>query len=268
MEKIVRLLLAMVVILAFAGVARGGEFVITGYPVDEFAVKGEVERQLNKLVTEIQAKQLTDHELQIKVVGSADSTGVSAANDRLARDRAEQVAAVLAANFQKARIHVWSRGDAENLRQVRVEWKYVPIPKPEPAPTPVVVIPPPESSVKLLSSIKLLGGLIALAVVLFLVFVFIARKAIKKPTVAVAVAEPKSITKWVEGEADGRKYSVPIEVRDGKFFSPFKTLEDPTKILFRSDWQGIKKAVRGCMDDSRYAGQKMELIKKGGIKIN
>lgn len=66
---------------------------------------------------------------------------------------------------------------------------------------------------------------------------------------------------------DGKVYVVPIERREGKFYSPFRTLENPEAFLFRVDFQGIKKAVRGAMLDERYASQKENLIKNGTIKL-
>jgi hypothetical protein len=61
---------------------------------------------------------------------------------------------------------------------------------------------------------------------------------------------------------DGKRYSIPIELREGKFYSPFRTLEDSTKFLFRRNFQDIKKVVKGCMKDPRYALQKEELIRQ------
>ena len=227
-----------------------GKFLITGYNSGEFAVKGPIEDQVMKATKEIKEK-IGDRtgRLQVVLIGSADTTGTGPTNDKLARDRAVEVAATLAPNFPpepETKIISRSRGDAENKKQVRGEWSFTPKQK--------------ESWTKVI----LWGVILGLLIIVVLLFCFFGARRSKK-----SMQQTAEITnRWVEMLDAGKKYSVPIEVRDGKFFSPFKTLEDPTKPLFRSNFQDVKKAVKGCMADVRYAAQKAELIRRGVIKVS
>lgn len=267
MRKIITVGLVVLVVIFFTSFSfADGELIISGYEPKKFAVDNNIERQINETILAIEKdpSMKSDSVLKVLVTGSADVTGISAENDPLSKNRAEPVAAKLSHRLPLGTvINIVPRGDTENKRQVRVEWNFVPIPKTEPAvvPAPAPITPSPAERTGLTLSI-----LTVFAVMLIVIYVVLAlrkKKALKYPE---SFRESKN--RWVEAEVDGKKYSVPIEVRDGKFISPFKTLEDPTKSLFRSDYQGIKKAVKGCMTDARYATQKEELIKRGVIKIS
>jgi hypothetical protein len=126
--------LAMGVILTVLAVGVQAEviedsIVIKGYASNEFAVKGIIEKQITDLIRKIQEFQtrfqeqgLTNQVLTIGVAGSADRVGKSANNDRLAQNRAEQVAAILSNRFPRAQVQFWSEGDKANIKQVRVEY--------------------------------------------------------------------------------------------------------------------------------------------------
>lgn len=110
--------------------AKAEEYVITGYGPGEFAIKGEVERQLEQLVYKLGRIEQNGEGLEIKVVGSADNIGRSAANDQLAKVRAEQIAAyletALTVFLPRTRIVSWSQGDQANVRQVKVVYTVIP----------------------------------------------------------------------------------------------------------------------------------------------
>ncbi|TSC75679.1 MAG: hypothetical protein G01um101430_173 [Parcubacteria group bacterium Gr01-1014_30] len=232
-----------------------GEFVVTGYLPGEFAVRGEVERQLNQLVAEIK-KRLENGQLQISVIGSADVTGSSPINDRLAQDRAGQVAAVLTANFPEARIVAWSRGDAENIRQVRVEYRIIP---PQEEAEGVSVAKEPSASPK---AIMLVGAVVLLAVVLA---ILLSRNMLYMLLRGRVTAQPAQGPRWVDVEVGGVSYSVKIAVFDGVFVSPFRTRNGFT--ISRKNFSGIKSSLAGCLEGEEFASQKRDLIAEGKIIV-
>lgn len=135
-------MIAVVMAIGFLDMAVAEEMIISGYKSGEFAVKGEVEQEMMKVVKAIQAYSVQRNipqeiitsssrikaeagRLLIKVIGSADSSGVSSINDRLSKDRAEAVAAELVSFFPEARITIVPKGDQDNLRQVKVEYQIV-----------------------------------------------------------------------------------------------------------------------------------------------
>lgn len=124
-----------VVAAAFASTNDEATVKITGYQPDEYAVTGDVERQLNENVVMALVKSLpgdTDNDITIFITGSADQTGVSKHNVTLANQRAEEARAYLyeklAERFPKAKIDLSQRtqGDELDAKMVIVKWKISP----------------------------------------------------------------------------------------------------------------------------------------------
>lgn len=102
------------------------EIVVSGFGIDQFAVRGLILEQINEVVVPRIKKARPDSTwtVYIVVIGSADSVGTSAENDRLSKDRAEAVAAELELNFGVKPI-VTPHGDEANKRQIIVKYKFV-----------------------------------------------------------------------------------------------------------------------------------------------
>jgi hypothetical protein len=250
-----RIGLTVLLVLVFATFVASeetkGSKAIGEYPIGEFAVKGQVEQQLNQLVAEIKGKMADGDRLQITVVGSADSTGVSAANDRLARDRAEQVAAVFSANFPEAKIIAWSKGDAENVRQVRVEYKIISTPIPAPVPEPAK---PKEKDWTLFWF-----ALLIMIISTFVLFCFSYKTRTKKSRVKKA----ETGIQWINLEVKGEKYSIRVEVEKGEWCSPFFSRSGT--LILRNSKKGIIDSLKGCLKKPEFRFQKDELIRRGII---
>lgn len=262
-------LLVGLLVLVFAAVAASeevkGSKAIGEYPIGEFAVKGEVERQLNLLVKEIkESLEKGDGQLQITVVGSADTTGSSVSNDRLAWERAEQVAAVLSANFPEAKVVAWSKGDAENVRQVRVEYRFISTPlTPAPAPPASVVPVPVEKPVIRSETIYIALGIFVAAGIISFILVFLVRGKLEKATKT--KPQPATGTQWIDIEVKGEKYSTRVEVKDSLWYSPF-TSRSGTPI-YRDSKRGIIESLKGCLKKDEFSEQRIGLIRKGAIKV-
>lgn len=234
-----------------------GSFIVSGYGSGEFAIKGEPEETLNQGVSSVKAriKLFSDQmQLQFVVIGSADTTGNSIGNDELAGKRSEQVKAVLSANFPDAKVVSWSKGDADNVRQVRVEYKIIPTPAPVPAPVPVVPAPvitekPDERK----------------EVVLIIIFVLAASAIVilftsSLPYLLNLCRKTKSSsTLWLE--VNGYKVKVGAK---GKFYqSPFISRSGGQ--ITRDTKKGMIDSLKGCLKGTEFEEQKQELIKKGVI---
>lgn len=241
-------------------------FIIDGYLPDQFSVKGEVEEKLNELVSQLQVVQLGQGEkLLISVIGSADSSGRSFNNDQLARLRAEQVAAVLSSQFPNAVVKSWSAGDSENIRKVKVVFT---VEKAEE----VAVINELETPTKPIwkESLILVGtvGISVIAVVAF-GFLFLRKAQLQPQKVQIQQIEKaeliqsKILQKQVQEVVIG-EYLIPIEYRDGFYWSPFVSKNgNPIR---RESFSDIKRSVKGCLENSEFAQQKEKLIQEGIIK--
>lgn len=259
-----RRITALLVLLAsvvFVDFSVAGVKVIRGYAPGEFAVKGPIETQINELVNEIRnnSAQKPNMHLQIFVEGFADKTGFSAENDRLAKERADGIAAALSREFSKAKINFVSRGDTIDRRQVIVEWEYVSIPV-MPATT-APVIPQAEKPAKKtsrafdLSIMVLTSSFVVL--LLFLGYYYMKSKTPKNK-------EPKSATRWLEVRIVGEKYSVEVEFKNGQFISPFRS-RNGSKIT-RDNLKGIVDSLKGCLSKEEFMRQGQELLYIGKIK--
>jgi len=234
-----------------------GSFIVSGYRSGEFAIKDEPEEMLNKGISSVKDRtKLFSCQLQLQFVciGSADVTGAAVPNDELAAKRAKQVEAVLAANFSDAKVVSWSRGDAENIRRVRVDYKIILIL----SPTPV------EKSVSAEGGkVFWAAGALAIGAVITLIFILLSlmkwhlkwRRKVRNLT------EPE-IEQLI---AIGEKYSVKVEVKNGVWYSPF-TSKSGTQIS-RDSRKKIIESLKGCLKKEEFSQQKIDLIRKGIINV-
>lgn len=261
-------IIALVAILFFSKPAHGeeskvisGSFVIGGYEPKKFAVDLIKRELIDACFQDIKADspKIGEYNLKVLVIGSADTTGVSAENDPLSKNRAEPVAALLRYYLpQGTQVEVVPRGDSENARQVRVEWKYVPIPV---KPDPVVSVPETKASAKEFFSVWMwAGGIIAIIVAVGLC-VFLFRKGMTKES------QIGPGIQWLDLEVMGEKYSVKVEFQDkiGLWYSPFTSKAGGH--IWRDSKRGIIESLKGCLKKEEFSQQKIDLIGKRIIKI-
>lgn len=131
----------LAVVLAFLGssAALGNETVITGYGPREFAVKGEVQRELDSFA-EILKHESSDASnegstLNLYLEGGADKTGDTGRNDDYGLSRAKSAEAYLYFRLPNAIVKSWSAGNAPDARQVKARWEWI---KSVPAQTQVI----------------------------------------------------------------------------------------------------------------------------------
>ena len=274
-KRLVLLIVVMVAILAFAGVAKGGEFTITGYEPKKFAVTDDIKRQVDE---EILASIERDPDnkpgtvLKVLVIGSADVTGISAENDPLSDNRAKPVAAILRHQLPLGTIiDVVPRGDTENERQVRVEWNFVSIPKPEPAPAPVIVtvVPPSGKSENLI----LLSAAFAILIVVAIIFFRTATRRSEKKTVAPVKDSEVPVIEYFPYSMDGVNYSVRVERKGKIYILPFRMFSDAAMFQTKDNKDDVPKTIRWYFKNWKkgknpFAKEVNELIKKGVIKIS
>jgi hypothetical protein len=238
-----------------------GSFVVDGYGIGEFAVKGPIEE---KLVDE--GKKIKERiggrngYLEIIIIGYSDYVGTTPVKDKTGRIRAEEAAAVLTPIFPpETKIISRSRGGVENVKQVKVEWKYVP------APAPIYLE---------------IGILVGILVIVF-IFAFlpdIMRKAKKK--VKPEIHKPKvqwtdlaidwigDNQYWIKDLLDvkGKTYDIKIEIDGELFKSPFFSRNNK-RIVVRADKIKFIKSLTDCLKKEGFAEQKKKLISEGTIVV-
>jgi len=244
-----------------------GSFIVSGYPDGQFAIKGEPEKKLNEEVAKVKAQiksLLGELQLQFIVVGSADTTGTG--NDDLAGKRADQVKAVLSANFPEAKIVSWSRGDADNVKQVRVDYKITS----KPAIAQAAPVSAPEKPAKKFDSfdwlltigafiVVIIGGLLAIVKV----------RANREARIKSETKKSGSEAKWLDlVMANKKRFSVIVtyDYEHGEIISPYKSrtgLKIKAPIVVPKK---IKDSLKGCLKKEEFASQTEELIRKGVIK--
>lgn len=230
---------------------------ISGYAPGEFALKGEIFSQVEKIAKEIIKEDDNNRngvELHIMITGTADATGKSAANDQLALARAEQVKAYLAHIFPNAKINCWSSGQDPNVRQVWVKYgfanTYSPIAK---------------MGTDLILYTIMSFAVLACFYLLFLrikLDIKIRRQAKQKENQS-TLERPEGLNgaSWITVNG----YQVVVERQEGKFVSPFRS--DSGGKIIRDDRRGLIESLKGCLKSVVFAEQKELLTKKGKIKI-
>lgn len=240
--------------------------VIKGYGSRQYAVVEEAEDQTKSFV-----KSLSSNVPSLIVVeGGADNSGDKAGNEEYGSKRAKDMKAYLQIIYPNAKIIDRSLGDKNNSREVRIEVK-------EYAQTPVAVQPipakptEPSKTTVALHLILLYIGVASVVVFATMIISFRRKKREREEAVAKAKSEIKQEkaqavleTRWVEADNENGTYSVRVvRMGDGKWYTPFKTLTDSAKLLFRADFQSAKRGVRGCLKDPRYAEQFKSLLDAG-----
>jgi len=230
---------------------------ITGYQSGEFAVKGAVEEQVNILISRLPKNS----KLEITVIGFADRIGTSAVNDRLAKDRAEEVKSVLSDKFPEAKIIALTKGDELDVKMVLVQWKVIPAPK-----TAVVKAEQQKNDKTWL----LIYGVAGIVVTGICILSLLSRRTVRNQPAK--PAEPKKLpVRWVDVEADGKIYSVPVSFEsDEMWHTPLPQMNDFSKKLFRKDFADAATVIKGCVRDHRigfYRGVFEQLAKEGKIKV-
>lgn len=253
MRRIGLFLLVGVVLFIDISVASAGVKVIKGYAAGEFAVKESIETQANQLVNELKndVARKPNTDLQVFIEGFADKSGFSAENDRIAKERAEGIAAVLSREFPKAKIDFVSRGDTIDRRQVIVEWKYI-------LPSTATVIPPaPETKRSMWIILVLIAFALIIVAVLFLFWFH--------HKVTSAIPKLTAETKWLDVKVDGRRFSVKVDYKDGKIVSPFITRNGFKVTKGQKDIKGMVDSLKGCLRKDEFAEQREILIRCGVI---
>jgi hypothetical protein len=260
---------ALAVLAAVALTARAQEAVtITGYQPGEFAVKNGIEQQLNANVVKRIGSAMTratGEDLRIFVTGHADKTGSGAENDRIALARAEQVKEFLSEQFPKATITDLTKGDEANARMVTISWRITPA-------TPAQEVD--FSQMKHDSKILMGGAVILIAIIIWIAIV-VRPKATQPVQLApppqvvevIPMAEKPATIEIVSVEKDGDVYGIPIELKDGMWYTPFPTQQDSTKVEFRENRRNAVKAVKACMKNEFYTPTIEQLIANGTIKV-
>jgi hypothetical protein len=240
-------LASLLVALAFSTDAVAQTTVkITGYKPGEFAVKGEIEQQITANVMkpiETALSSNKDSKVSISVVGYADQIGSGPANDRLGRDRAEEVKNVLVTKFPNATFApALTKGDEANVRMVTVSWNITPATTPAAAPLAHRQKTWPGRTVALLV-------LILLAYMAWKVSWIPRSKPQSQPQATEVISTPAPVVrepKWVTFSKNGYAYEVLITPKDNGWESPFTI--DGCPIFFMTE-RDIIKSLKGCVKD-------------------
>jgi hypothetical protein len=254
--------LVVATLAAISWTTNAQEAKITGYPLGEFAVKGDIKSQLTTNVVQPLRSTLSrtpNAEVSISIVGYADQTGTGAKNDVIGSERADDAKSFLLENFPKATITSRSGGDEQNSRMVEVSWKI--------ADAPAVASPPPPQKNGVSETTIVISSASAFAIALGGILFILTRN--RKPesvqlALAPAVAAPaaqKPEPRYVHFKKDGYLYIVPILERDGRFHTPF-----PEPNASRTTFGDIKKAVRGALTISLTESAIEAMVANGTIK--
>lgn len=241
-----------------AKIVNGQALTIQGYAPGEFALKGEIFLQIERIAKEIESKARQGGELRIMITGTTDVTGKSPTNDQLAMARAEQVRAYLASKLPDAKIYSYSRGQDLDARQVWVEY--------------VLFAKEKNKSI----SNKAIRGMLLIflgLIILSLMIKFTAfphkNKTIKRNETEIKDFESADDYKhpklngasWINvGE-----YKVIVERREGKFVSPFRAKGGGE--IIRHTREGMISSLKGCLKSSAFAEQKEQLIQEDKIRV-
>lgn len=218
--------------------------VIAGYGSAKYAVDGEIKIQVEGLKKKIVGlKTKGEGKLVVKITGFADLSGK--ANDDLSLKRAQAIASELSdlkADFSQVEISTVPAGDSANIRQVVVEYVFVPV------------------SVNRVEAKKPVE-LIVLIIFGTLIFIFVSMSA----WFILRKREKTKGKETVSGKyIEVGEYLVPIEFRGNLYYSPFRSGSGAE--IFREKAGAIITSIIGCMKKPEFAGQKEELIRKGVIK--
>lgn len=262
-------LFLFVVMFVLINVVIAGEAEIKGYEPGKYsALKSDIAKQLSqKIIRPLREEfsRIKDGQIEITVVGFADKTGISAENENLSKNRAEEVSSVLSEEFPTAHIIKKTGGDEADIRMVVVEW--------------TVKLPLQNGQIqknsaetkKLFSSLFARFVGIAIAIILIWIVVFVSRPKKSKKSVVLDKDQPsafKEVVKLVEVSCGEELYSIPVTLKaDGKWHSAIPDMSDPDKYLFGESLGDLVNMLRRCSKDKRrfFYGPKFENFAKKGI---
>jgi hypothetical protein len=248
------------------------EIRITGYKTGEFAVKGEIAKQLERDVINPLRKRLSKEkvDLEIAVIGCADKTGISAENDRLGKSRADEIKLVLSGEFPDARIIAITKGDELDSKMVKIRLRIKPF-------IPVSKNTPLNPGLDF-DKYFLWGGLsfimLVLSVLLFFWLCLYFKRSGQTNKISEEISKPivfKEITQWVEVPNGAKVYLVPVTKKaNGTWYSPIPNSGHTNQFLFKDKKTDLGNILRSCMKETRisfYEPIFEELVQKGIIKI-
>jgi len=244
----------IVLILAVWQSSADGSFAISGYAPKQFTLDDDKISQILAGMELIEGDLFKGGKaLKVLVIGSADQTGQSIDNGSLSKNRAEPVAALLRdLLFIEAIIGVVPKGDTENARVVRVEWKYVPV-----AQTSNIASKDESNSRKTL-------GWMALGI-LFLAFALAIRMLVGANRRFKAIKSKSAEEKVITIKVSGKDCSTKIKFKDGFWKLPFKNVEGCHPVEQRKEIELARKAFKTFMAEVGYAAQREEAIKTGKV---
>lgn len=243
MKKIVFVVM-MLLAVAFTN-AMAEEAIISGYAPKDFAIKGEVAEQLDKIAETI--KSADKPVKTIEIIGSADITGVD--NDEWGLKRAKNIEAYLTQRFPEAKVNGYSRGSELNARQVKIVYTFAK------TITPVTQ----EKNNKLTVLLFVIAGAIAI-----LLFVFgrqlFAKQESNQETKPVEVKAKKSFAKFVPLEENG-VYEAQIEydAETDRWFTPFRNTNNGERIYAENE-NRAKKSVQRCWKNREKFGEQIDKL--------
>ena len=260
---------AMVAILAFSGMAEAetkvfvAEFAISGYEEGDSAFRAEQEIQLIIQLNPIKEKYSRGEGLVFLLEGSADAKGVSARNTMLAAERARNVESFIKNQFPKAKVESLSRGDQENIRQVKVSCDLYPDLASAPA------LPAPNNNLSVI-----LALILATISSLFIVYgIRLAPKRQKQPKSEIALWQvaPKEEIKGVRARYKDGWIIVPIMYENrgttvARWYTPFIDVKNG-KVLSGENRKNAKKRITQCAKDPEYEKEIIRLIEKRVIEF-
>ena len=231
------------------------EYVITGYGSEETAVKGDVEKQANKMIKSWGKKK----PVKIFIQGFADKTGKTAENDSIARVRASEMEAFINERVDAGKITARSKGDSEDARKVIVKVEFV-----------------VGSAKELVLNVILIGAVVIFLIILFYLAVRLIRS--KKEKEAAEKAEkvewdklsPKNIekpqfekypetsvsNKPVEVTIDGQKYNFYPEIAtDGRFKTCYEI--ENGRYMFVSTDNELRKSLKSSFNKDKGLFQRL-----------
>lgn len=256
------------------------EVVISGYEMGQTAISGNVQKQIDKMVADIQATRRPI--ISFGIEGSADSTG--SGNDSRSLERAKQVEGYLTPKFVGAKFGPYSKGAELNVRQVRIVYTLGDIPQ-VPA-TPMSQKEPEVSGVSIMElSLYFLVVVVSLIVIVVVAVHFFGRdkkkseKRDEQNTDKVAKkaksAEEKQVVTPIIFNTDGEAVIAitegvnPADPNRRVFFTPYchilanGSLGD---LMFEKSFGDAKRSATKCYKSDKYRTQTEELENKAKNK--
>lgn len=259
------------------------QFVISGYSPREYAIKGQQEEELIKLIEKIDSflRKYLDAKLFIVLKGSADIKGLAADNDELSDKRARVVASYLTARYSDAKISAWPAGDTDNERQVSGIFRLV-----RTIPMSARETEKPKESRLTNEGMLILkvGGIALLAILTIGAFkvrrknqkqVVLKRSPVLEPVESDAIQSATGETSkeiWVtfstpdDGSWEARVKKEIKQEGIATYISPFKHLAGKQVNFFEFSKSEISSSIARCWKNSKFSEQKQLLIEAKSLR--